>query len=397
MSLQNKIWYRLAAATVLCGIALAPAAAQDAGDVAEKLKTALAEQGVDLGWTGISGDTSAMVLQGVSFKPAAETESFPIGDIKLEGITTADGRYRIETASTQAYSRTEGDLFIEVSPIILHGLTLPAKGGTNPLGGFLFYRSAELANVAFKSGGKTAFSATDIAIEMSEPTAGQAMTFSGAVPTFSGDLTLVEDQDSRKVIEALGYQNISGDMAFAGTWNPADGHMDVSKYNVTVNDAGTLGMKFAIGGYTLEFLKSVQELQKKMAAAPEGEDNSAHGMAMLGLMQQLSFNNLSIRFDDHSLTNKILEYVGKQQGMSGKDIANQAKAVVPFGLAQLQNPELTAQASAAVNQYLDDPRSLEIVAKPAAPVPFAMLMADAMANPYNLTKTLAVQVKANQD
>jgi hypothetical protein len=173
--------------------------------------------------------------------------------------------------------------------------------------------------------------------------------------------------------------------------------MDITKYDIKVDDAGTFGMTFSIGGYTVEFIKSVQELQKQMAAMPEDADNSAQGMAMLGLMQQLSFNSASIRFTDDSLTNKVLDYVGKQQGMSGKDVANQAKAIIPFGLAQLQNPDLTAQASAAVNQYFDNPRSLEILAGPASPVPFAMIMADAMANPANLTKTLGVAVKANQN
>ncbi|TIQ76407.1 MAG: hypothetical protein E5X44_33155, partial [Mesorhizobium sp.] len=121
------------------------------------------------------------------------------------------------------------------------------------------------------------------------------------------------------------------------------------------------------------------------------------GMAMLGVLQQLSFNSASIRFDDDSLTNKVLDYVGKQQGMSGKDVANQAKAVVPFGMAQLNNPELTAQVSAAVGKYLDDPQSIEILAKPPAAVPFALIMAGAMSNPTDLTKTLGVTVKANED
>ncbi|TIX49334.1 MAG: hypothetical protein E5V33_30185, partial [Mesorhizobium sp.] len=149
--------------------------------------------------------------------------------------------------------------------------------------------------------------------------------------------------------------------------------------------------------YTLDFIKSLQEMQKKMAAQPEGADNSAQGMAMLGLLQQLSFNSASIRFDDDSLTNKVLDYVGKQQGMSGKDIANQAKAIVPFGMAQLNNPELTAEVTAAVGKYLDDPKSLEISAEPPAAVPFALIMAGAMSNPLDLPKTLGVKVKANED
>jgi hypothetical protein len=118
-----------------------------------------------------------------------------------------------------------------------------------------------------------------------------------------------------------------------------------------------------------------------MAAQPEGADKRAQGMAVLGLMQQLTFNSTSIRYDDDSLTNKVLDYVGKQQGMSAKDIANQVKAIIPFGMAQLQNPELTAQVSAAVGKFLDDPQSLEISAEPPSAVPFALIMAGAMANP----------------
>ncbi|MEP6566835.1 MAG: hypothetical protein ABJB10_17015, partial [Mesorhizobium sp.] len=168
-------------------------------------------------------------------------------------------------------------------------------------------------------------------------------------------------------------------------------------YDMSVDNAGTLGMTFDVGGYTLDFVKSMQEMQKKMAAQPEGADNSAQGMALLGLLQQLSFNSASVRFDDDSLTGKVLDYFGKQQGMSGKDIANQAKAIVPFGMAQLNNPELTAEVSAAVNKYLDDPQSLEISAAPPAPVPFALIMAGGMSNPLDLPKTLGVHVKANED
>jgi hypothetical protein len=83
--------------------------------------------------------------------------------------------------------------------------------------------------------------------------------------------------------------------------------------------------------------------------------------------------------------------------MSAKDIANQAKAILPFALAQLNNPELTAQVSAAVGKYLDDPQSLEISAEPAASVPFALIMAGAMTNPLDLPKTLGVKVTANED
>ncbi|TIO10214.1 hypothetical protein [Mesorhizobium sp.] len=396
MTIKRSTLNKLAFSTFLLTLPLNAAFAQDAA-VADRLKTALAAQGVDISWTGVTGDASSMVLQGVAVKPAAENEALKIGDVKLEGVTEANGGYEIETVSTSAFQRSEDGVTVDLSPFIIRDMTVPADGATGPLGSLMMYKSAELENMTIKVADKTAFSMDGLAIKVTPPADGKAMEFSGTTEKFNADLTLIEDPKSKDAINALGYQNITGNLAMEGTWQPSDGKMELSKYDISVDNAGTLGMTFGLGGYTLDVIKSLQEMQKKMAAQPEGADKSAEGMAMLGVLQQLSFNSASIRFDDDSLTNKVLDYVGKQQGMSGKDIANQAKAIVPFGMAQLNNPELTAEVSAAVGKFLDDPQSIEILAEPPAAVPFALIMAGAMSNPLDLPKTLGVTVKANED
>lgn len=395
MNLHRSTFQKLAFSTFLFSLSLNAAVAQDTAAVADRLKSLMTNQGADISWTGISGDASSMVLEGVTVKPAAEKESLAVGNITLEGVSESNGGFLVDTVSTEAFSKTEGGASIEVSPIVMHGLTLGAEGSTDPMASLLIYKSAELASLTVKMADKTAFSMENFLVEVTPPADGQAMAFTGSAEKFTGDLSLVEDPKSREVINALGYQTVSGSLGLAGSWQPSDGKMKLSQYDITVDDAGTFGMTFDVSGYTVDFIKSMQEMQKKLATQPEGEDKSAQGMAMLGLMQQLTFNGASIRFKDDSLTNRVLEYFGKQQGMSAKDVANQAKAIVPFGLSQLNNPELTAQASAAVNQYLDDPKSITISAQPASPVPFAMIMADAMSNPFNLTKTLGVAVTAN--
>jgi hypothetical protein len=397
MTIHRSTFRKLAFSTFLLTLPLNSAFAQDTTAIADRLKASLATQSIDISWTGITGDASSMVLEGVTVKPVAEKDSLPVGNITLEGVSEADGGYVVETVTTEAFTRKEDKAEISVSPIVIHDMTIPAEGATGATGSLLLYKSAELANFTVKVADKTAFSAEGISVEITPPADGNAMEFSGATEKFNADLTLVDDPKSKEVIDALGYQNITGSFELAGSWQPSDGKMELSQYDITVDNAGTLGMTFDVGGYTMDFIKSMQDMQKKMAAQPEGADNSAQGMAMLGLMQQLTFNSASIRFDDDSLTNKVLDYVGKQQGMSGKDIANQAKAIVPFGMAQLNNPELTAQVSAAVSKFLDDPQSLEISAIPPAAVPFALIMAGAMANPLDLPKTLGVTVKANED
>ena len=396
MTIQRSTLKKLAFSTFLLTLPLNAAFAQDAA-VADRLKAALAVQGVDITWTGVTGDNSSMVLQGVSVKPAAEKEALPIGDVKLEGVTEANGGFDVATITTSAFEHSKDGVTLNLTPFVIHDANIPAEGATGPLGSMMIYKSAELENLTVKVADKTAFSVDGVAVQITPPADGKAMEFSATTEKFNADLTLVDDAKSKEAINALGYQNISGNIEIGGTWQPSDGKMDLSKYDISVENAGTLGMTFGLGGYTVDFVKSMQEMQKKMAAQPEGADNSAQGMALLGLLQQLSFNGASVRFDDDSLTGKVLEYVGKQQGMSGKDIANQAKAIVPFGMAQLNNPELTAEVTAAVSKYLDDPKSLEISAEPPAAVPFALIMAGAMSNPLDLPKTLGVHVKANED
>lgn len=399
MTIHRPTLSRLALSGLLLALPLNAAFAQDVTAVADRLKAMLANQGVDLNWSGITGDASSMVMEGVTVKPAVEKDALPIGNVTLEGVSEAAGGYTVATVSTPAFSRTEDGVSVAISPFVMHELTIPTEtaGNADPLAGFLMYKSAELANMTVKVGDKTAFTMDNFSVEITPPADGKAMEFTGEAEKFTGDLTLVEDPKSKDVIEALGYQNVSGSIEVAGSWQPSDGKMALSQYDITVDDAGTFGMTFDVSGYTVDFIKSLQEMQKKMAEKPEGADASAEGMAMLGLLQQLTFNGASVRFDDDSLTGKVLDYVAKQQGMSAKDIANQAKAIMPFGMAQLNNPELTAQVTAAVSAFLDDPKSLEIAAEPGSPVPFAQLMATGMANPLDLPKTLGLTVTANED
>ena len=396
MKIYHSTLRRLAFSTILLTIPFNSAVAQDANAIADRLKAAIAKQGINITWSGVTGDASSMVLEGVAVAPVGETEKLEIGNVTLEGVTEDGGSYSVETVTTAPFSKTEDGVTVDASEFVISGMTIPAENETDALASMMMYEGADLAHLTVKVAGKTAFAMENLGFEMTKPVDGAPLAFTGAAEKFSADLTLIEDAQSKAAIEALGYQNITGFFELEGSWQPEDGRIALSQYDISVENAGTYGMTFDFGGYTLDFIKSLQDIQKKMAAQPEGADSSASGMAMLGLMQQLTLHAASIRFDDDSLTKKVLDYLGKQQGMSGSDIANQAKAIVPFLTAQLNNPDLSAQITTAVNAFLDDPQNIEVAAAPTSPVPFALIMAGAMSNPLDLTKTLGVKVTANQ-
>jgi hypothetical protein len=397
MTICRHVLHKLTVSTFLLAIPFHAAYAQDANAVAERFKKVLADQGMNFTWTGVSGDASSLALEGVSFAPAGQTEPVALGRITFDGITEQDGGYRIETITTEPYSTTEEGMTFDISAATFTGLTLPPEGETDPVAAMAMYEGMEIASISARMADKTLFSLDSLSFDITPPADGAALEFTGSAEKFTADLSIAEDPQAKKVIEALGYQTISGNFEMAGSWQPTDGRMGLTQYDIAVDDAGTLGFTFDLGGYTPAFLESLQEMQKKMAEQPAGADNSAQGLAMLGLMQQLTFHAANIRFDDDSLTGKVLNYVAEQQNMKPEDIANQAKAIVPFLTAQLNNPELSAEITAAVTRFLDDPQSIEIVAAPPAPVPFALIAAGAMSTPLDLPKTLGVSVIANED
>ncbi|MGQ2902918.1 MAG: hypothetical protein ACT6RL_00570 [Neoaquamicrobium sediminum] len=391
MSIIHKQLRALALSTLFGGLAVTGASAQAVEEALGRLKALSADQGVTLDWASadISGDDA--VLSGVTV--TVDGKSTPISDITLSGISEVDSGYRIERLEADDYSMSNDGGSVAVEGVEMTGLLLPSEEDRDAYGGFLFYETIAVASMSVAAQGNEIFSLTDLQAEVTAGEAGEPMSFTGGADGFTVNLSFLEPQQ-RAIMQALGYEELQGYLEMEGSWQPTDGRIELSQYDVTVDGAGTFGLSFDLAGYTPDFIASLRELQQQALANPDG-DKSAQGMAMLGLAQQLSFNRAEIAFDDDSLTGKVLDFVAAQQNMSASDVANQAKAILPFVLAQLGDPDLTAKITQAVSAFLDDPQSLRITAAPPAPVPFALIAAGAMSAPKELTKTLGVTVTAN--
>lgn len=395
MTIQRKI-RALAFTALLLAIPAQAAFAQDATAVSDRLKALLADQNILVAWSNVEQNGSQIVLKGVTVGMANQPASNPIGDVTLDNVADRNGGYKIGTVTFPGYAANENGMAVDMAGVTVEGLTVPPAGDGAATSAFLMYDSAKLASLTVRQGGSEVFALNDLHFEMTPPENGQAMEFTGAAEKFAVDLSSVPDPQAKAVIDGLGYQKLNGYLQMAGSWQPADGQIQLSQYDLSVENAGTLSMTFDMGGYTPAFVKSLQDMQKKMAAQPAGADQSAQGIAMLGLMQQLTLANVSVRFDDDSLTNKVIDYVAKMQNVTAADLKNQVKAIMPFMTAQLNNPDLNQQVVSAVNAFLDSPKNIEIAAEPATPVPFSQLAAAGMSNPIELTRTLGLRVTANQ-
>ncbi|QND52605.1 hypothetical protein HB779_12335 [Phyllobacterium sp. 628] len=386
----------MAATTALVVVFAGSAYAVDGNAVAARLKAVYVEQGGTLEYSNVETNGSTIILKDTKISSAGVKESFNAGDVTLSNVSdVSGGGFKIGSLTIPDIKFSpegEADSKITVEGIELDGLTLPAEGATEPLAKMLQYEKGAVKHLTLNAKGKDVFAADNMTVTVSPLTASAPVTFTSNVESFKADLSGVEDPKTKEALKTLGYQTVSGKIDFNGSWNIPDGRLNVEKFDFIADNAGTLGLKLDISGYTLDFIKGIREAVK----TGEGKPSEAQGMAMLGLMQQLSFTGASVRFDDNSVTNKALDYAAKQQGGKRADLVGQGKMIIPMMAAQLGNAEFAQALSTAVNAYLDNPKNIEIKAAPAKPVPFAIIAAGGMADPKSLIKTLGVTVNANQ-
>ncbi|MBB1248071.1 hypothetical protein [Rhizobium sp. G21] len=378
--------------------------ALDGQEIVTNFNKLTSANGVTLSAEGTEVDGDTVTLTGAKLTVSAATTQepndtvLPLGDVTLEGVTEEEGNYTIEKASFADIDVKEKEGGVTAKDIYLEGLYLPANAEPGSLDSLMMPETVHIGAVVVTDKGKEVASLDEVTANYTLSDDESKIDMDASVSGIKIDASSAPDPKAQDTIKALGLETISGDITMKADWTLADGKMNLTEYAFDFDNVGRLDVTFSMSGYTLDFVKNMQEALKAAEANPNKEaGQQALGMAMLGLMQQLSYNGASIRFEDAGITAKALDYAGKQQGVDGKQFAQSLKGMAPMMLAQLNIPDLQAQISSAINAYLDDPKSIEVSATPGQPLPVPQIMGAAMGNPADLAKTLNVQVKANAE
>ncbi|WP_349366825.1 MAG: hypothetical protein ABL311_04960 [Nitratireductor rhodophyticola] len=386
----------LSLAALLSATALQPAWAWEAEEVAARYKTLLGDQGLTAEWTGVRQEGDSIILEGASLGLVDVKAKVELGDFLLENVSETDSVYEIGRIAIDNFEQSEEGFDIALTGLSVEGLILPKEGENAPYGGLMQYRRFAVDEARVGKDEDPVFTLESLSADTTLGDGTGELSFVGAVENFWVDVAaLANNSAARSKLGEYSYEELSGRVDMAGSWALEDGRMKITRYDVKVENAGTLAITADISGYTPEFIRTLQEMQKQMDSATE-EQKQAQGLAMLGLMQQLSLHGASIRFSDASLTGKVLAYAAEQQGVKPEDVANQAKAIVPLMAGQYLGPDLTQSLSRAVTTYLDNPRNITISVAPEEGIPFAVLMGTAMGSPEALAKQVGLSITANE-
>lgn len=392
----KRLFLATALAAALTGLA-GPAMALDADDFATKLSAMTRQTGTKLSFSAVEPDGSTIVLRSVRVDSPGEP-SFPLGDVTFKGVEEEDdGSYFVSEAVVGEIESSEGENRVSIDGVEVSGLTIPADGAAGGLDSMIWYEGLSTGEISVENQGITVFSMGGLDLEVRRADDGSKVKVAMTGSDLEIDLSKVDDPKAKDALKELGYETVTGYLKLDGSWDSQSGIISLEEYSLALDDVGRLSLSLEISGYTAEFIKSMQQAQTAAAANPDPEAaQQAMGFAMLGMLQQLSFKSATLRFDDASVTERALEFAGKKQGVSGEQMRQAVKFMMPLALGQLGIPALQQQISAAASVYLDNPQNIIITATPAEPVGVPVLMGAGMGDPRTLVDLLNVQVSANK-
>ncbi|MFK4819027.1 hypothetical protein ACI0FS_02410 [Ochrobactrum quorumnocens] len=384
-----------AASTALSLVLGSAAMAADANAVAERVKALYTKQGGELNFAEVQADGDNILLKGTTIKlPTVSDRATPVGDITLENVQdTPEGGYSIEKVSVAdldfAPEGADKNDKATIKGISMENVILPSEKAEGPLAKMVFYDKMKIDEFSVGTPGKDGAQIKGVEVTLNSANKAEKIDYTLTI----ADIDAVFEKDGKNPLAPLDMNALKGSVNSKGTWQPKSGNATLDQFEIDAKDLGKINLTGAIDGYDLSFVEALQKTQENMAKADAEKD--AAGLALLGLAEQLSLKNLSIRFDNETLTQKLLDYYGKQQGADGKQLGEQLKMMVPLMATQLKNPEFAQQLKAAAEKYFDDPKSLTISASPDQSVSFASIFATASLDPTKIIQLLKVGVEAN--
>ena len=400
-----KLFHKILTAACLSSVALIPGLAQ-ADDVPPAVQAFLdnlqRQTSVKPTYDSLKVDGGNVTITNLSLaKPAKDAEpamSFKTAEVDLTGITDQGnalwqiGKARFTNTAVEVISK---DTSVSVS---IPGATaegwyiraLPASPTPKDelLSNLTFANKMSSGPVTITTSGQSVKIDSIDTAWTGDPATGIG-NFSLKVNNLAVPEATLAAFDAGNMWKQLGYSGLNFDISTEGDLTPSGDNLAYSfKLSLGARDVGALSLTASVDN--LPVSAYAQMLKDQMAG--KGIDFAA----MSPQLQGVEIKGGSIRFDDASITGKMLPLVAAMQGMDEKVLLASIPPTVQLTLVQFQNEALTKQAVDAVSKFLADPKSLMLSVKPTAPMKVSDFSTLDPAKPGDAITKLGVTVSANE-
>ena len=109
----------------------------------------------------------------------------------------------------------------------------------------------------------------------------------------------------------------------------------------------------------------------------------------------IMISGISLRYEDMSLTGKLLALLARDQGVATDRLIEEAATAVATGVGQDSEDELFSQITSAVRSYLSAPKSFTVASDLPQPVPVQAFMESVAQGPAEFFARYPASVSVN--
>lgn len=259
---------------------------------------------------------------------------------------------------------------------------------------FLEYKTVEMLDLIMIGKEGIPIPAKRLLIEADQYVEGSPtkMTFTLEDLIYEAKQFAIKTNDKKSIasLNQFGYERFDVDMNGMSRWDPVSGDMQVDPLMLTIADVGTLTTRLTIGGLTEELLRKFYSASQKNAPKNAQEEMG------LRALQALSLGTFEIRFDDKGLTDRVLNVEADRKGISRITLIAEMLKALPNVTGKIGDSAFQQKTAKTIETFLEDPKSIEIIARPASPIAFYLLLGSVMTVPQMLPSMIGLEVKANQ-
>jgi hypothetical protein len=192
------------------------------------------------------------------------------------------------------------------------------------------------------------------------------------------------DEETAKIVDALGYDAMNFSMGFSDRWRVEDGS-DQATWIFSMKDAADVEFTYRIDGVTVDWMLNAT------AVAARGDDSEAAFMEMLA---GLTLTRAEVKVRDHSLLDRGFGVAALMQGLSveGKAYREQMRNALPFLLSAAIPAELAKLVVKPLQSFLGGNQAIVVNIDPPQPLHVTDLISAAGMEPQAIAEMLGVTV-----
>jgi hypothetical protein len=325
--------------------------------------------------------------------PAADRKikaTLSVERITLSGITEQNGLFDVaEVKLTNLILISDDDAetssALRLPEVVLAHLYLKPSGNLLAAGGSILPLGSQAQSLlakdgVFSSGGTSLQFGLMEASWQGDPDTGLGQTHLRIDDIRYPASAIRRSDPSGTVLSLLGGGDLVFDLAGSGGTTADGGAFDVA---LTLRSLGVFRLAGRLASPILGVLASASGSSQSDATVPAPQPSA------------MMIKGFTLRYEDHSLTGKLLAMLAADQGVDQEKLVANTTAALEQGLTAVQNQTLTEQLKTSVQTYLASPRSFTVRAELAQPASVVQLVESAASGPAAFLSQFPISIAAN--